>query len=482
MRSATRQQTKRVRRGALKNPEGPEPQNPNVTGNGHPLVSEASPESPGTVLQETSLHTEEAATDDPTADTETPSTQTEEIHQHMQLPEVIDIDNEELKHPLKLPPDVFSLWSSVATGAGKSIWFSERKRKIDQLIESPEICRTRYAFDCDNKYILGIMLTVKIPTKPLQVYSYGTAQNNKRPSAVPTKGYDRLITFADVKVKGRCFAAVFADKIYTANFFHHGFSQGYGVGHAWLIKEPPHTKNKLGQSPLAIPLMELQSYSGIPLTNMIRYVPTSPLFIPEGIYETAYFCYHNITNLQIGKCKMVFSGCSGYLCDRQSIPDKSEKWSCGCLHTNQNKVPLVMQMNVIIPCETSMEARGKHVINDFRSFQTTSVFADTGSLANWRNESLRLEDHFRRKVCLMLKYINENGGWTILGWIRTGAIADVSDQKDKQTIASIKTEPHLTYMMPSNLQVMENVEFKTFQYNVPLQSPDLTPPPSIIVT
>ena len=48
--------------------------------------------------------------------------------------------------------------------------------------------------------------------------------------------------------------------------------------------------------------------------------------------------------------------------------------------------------------------------------------------------------------------MNNNGGWCIVGWLRTGVVQDSSNAGTAQTgnWASIHTVPHISYLYPTN--------------------------------
>ena len=374
------------------------------------------------------------------------------------------------KHPIDLPVHVADLWPEVALGAGGKVWFNtnDKKRKLDEFIPVAQVRTESYSYDSEDKYLIGIMLTVKVGEKPLQVYnSFGSG----RAAPAVHKIYDRMCLFADAKHSGKCFGMVMPTKTDSTTFFSHGAAQGYGVGNGWLIKEPPYTVNRLGSSENSITLIEASTSHGVPLANAVRYVPCSPLSLPKLPDATSYFCYHNITTLRVSNAVMVQSGCNGNLCDRQVKPEKSQHWKCGCLYTDQKRHFFVIKMNVLVPCETGTNVLGSIIIPDFRSNRTTSVFIDDSTVQHWR-ESDKLTGKLRSKARGMIEYINENGGWTILGWVRTGAVSDSSDKKDRETIVTVNTAPHLSYMMPTHLQVLNNIGFKNEQFKIPITVSD----------
>lgn len=369
-----------------------------------------------------------------------------------------------IQYPVPLPNCMEDF--ELAVGACEDVWFNPKKRKIDRVIPSATIMKESHLHELDNTYLLGILLTVEKGKNPITVFPSGSSIGTQ-------KIYDRLVTFADVLHPGRCFTMVLSTKpksdfFFQYKSFQHGAPQSYGVGTPFLIKEVYHSTDKLGRSPHSMTLMEGCSGYAIPLENAVRHVPYSGLDVPKHPLTINYFCYHKVTTLKLSAVEMVQAGrCGGSLCDRQIEPN-AQSWECGCFHANNKQPAWVMRMNVAIPCETNMNSSGTTFIFDFKSRKTTSVFVDDTTVCFWR-PSFKSTDQLREKAKAMVDYVNYHGGWTILGWIQSGQESEDSDLEDKKIIAGVKTNtaPHLTYMMPSHLPVLNNLTFKFIQYRVP---------------
>ena len=60
----------------------------------------------------------------------------------------------------------------------------------------------------------------------------------------------------------------------------------------------------------------------------------------------------------------------------------------------------------------------------------------------------------RESIKNIVKYINDNDGWTYIGWLRTGRVTDQSastEQAAGENLSSVTQTPHLSYLYPSNL-------------------------------
>lgn len=98
------------------------------------------------------------------------------------------------------------------------------------------------------------------------------------------------------------------------------------------------------------------------------------------------------------------------------------------------------------------DASGMQSVLCFRSLRTSHLFVapDCWELLDRQNPSH--EDALRGAVDRINRYINKRGGWTYVGWVRTGAVTDQNDPqlKDVENIASLSQTPHLSYLFPTD--------------------------------
>ena len=370
-----------------------------------------------------------------------------------------DNDGDDVEYPLPLPRYLKDYAFIEGLCSKNEVWFNKRKRHTDRLITSSHVESEQHLENPDNTYVLGIMLQIKMGEKPMNVFNKGSGGNGH----TSEKAYDRLVTFADVSTSGVCFGYVFPTKARSTLFFQYGAKQGYGVGTPFLIKEIYHTVTKLGSQPHSMPLMENGSGRAIPLKGtMIRHVPSSELKASDNMNATTYFCYHRVKNLKLTGLEMVRPGCNGVLCDRQVEPTASQYWKCGCFDANGKTVAWVMRMNVRVPSQPKPTT-----VMHFRSLRTTELFVQQSTLKYWQHSSLKMQDRWRQSVQEVVEYVNNHGGWTMIGWVRTGAKYDDSDPKAKEPVASTDPKPHMTYLMHSNMDILKTTVFKTLRYDIP---------------
>jgi hypothetical protein len=135
---------------------------------------------------------------------------------------------------------------------------------------------------------------------------------------------------------------------------------------------------------------------------------------------------------------------------------------------------------VLIKVPASFRPDEVEVVQGFRSLRFTSLF-----LAEYLQTLKHLEknprDQFkvRENVEAIVKLVNEGGGWNCIGWLRTGAVADVSAAVEgAEDIASEHINPHLVRIEPNDPNLLNSQAYKDSLYTHPncLLNPIANPP------
>lgn len=138
--------------------------------------------------------------------------------------------------------------------------------------------------------------------------------------------------------------------------------------------------------------------------------------------------------------------------DRQLLPISTGQ-SCGCFYKTERHDPLVIEMSVSFPCLRQFDALGVQTIVGFRSYRTSQLFVTPDCWRLLDRDNQAHEDALRKAVDRICDFINVNGGWTYVGWLRTGSVTDQSETaafKDAENIASFSQAPHISYLFPSD--------------------------------
>jgi hypothetical protein len=283
--------------------------------------------------------------------------------------------------------------------------------------------------------------------------------------------YDRLITFADVfEGNVQCFIILCDTNSATNELFHNAMKENDGVGKIYFLEECQIIEQFLGDNyslPIIKQVGRLIAIKNDYSTYCLRYEIKQP-----EVGETKYFSEHGINKLELVNIDLRPSICSGTFCDRQMIPSLKKK--CGFFHTRAQN-GLVLEMDVCIPVVSSFDMNGTIIIRKFRSLLTTKLFFK-------QDEWEKIEDHYdlaakiaiRKCVRDIVNYFNVQGGWSYVGWIRTGGVQDASETTSNigENIASSNQLPHLSVLYPTNMQLTSenNPTLKVKQYPTTAQN------------
>lgn len=244
------------------------------------------------------------------------------------------------------------------------------------------------------------------------------------------------------------------------------------VGEAFYIYEPSVTTTTMGKALTPVLNTDDSPHAMIPLRGPtpVPYLQSteSTMALPSRPGETNYFV---LTNKICSVARFTLStdvSCVGTECDRQK-----GKGGCTCLHATGNTA-LVYEFDVTFHDfrSTDVSFLGRKdifLVPKFKSLKATKLFfynfnrfCDTTTVT----EQEDMVQTIRQQVNCLMKFVNDNGGWTAVGWFMLGQISDASeDTTDK--IDNPTVTPHLTYLHPSNETLVHTNSFKELQIGFP---------------
>jgi hypothetical protein len=190
------------------------------------------------------------------------------------------------------------------------------------------------------------------------------------------------------------------------------------VGCFFRILAPLPIENSMrGDIPLVktqLPLIAMKRPSKLITTNINLQIQenTSMAFVLNG------------KDLFLNRTVPIQTTCSGMLCDRQRISDWSGNRRCGCYSMFQYRSNLALEHSI---CINSQEGRIVH--QNFSSLKFTLLYLSSLIPANVKVSALRVSDEFwdiEDAIEDVVRFINDNGGWTVVGWYKRGEIKDRS--------------------------------------------------------
>jgi len=307
-----------------------------------------------------------------------------------------------------------------------------------------------------------------IMTNGMSRYAAGSnTATRARLNNTATRPYDRIATFADVTdPDGSCFAMIFQNHADSFRFFQPCIKTLEGVGEMFLLEEPDPVHNYLGTTQ-SVAVIDRCDRALPLLKHTVQAVPSLDLSSPP-MGHTKFFCLHGVSTINITRAYIQQASCAGVFCDRQQELVNNQK--CGCFFTNKES-NVVMSMDVTLPVPPTFNTTGSRTIHRFRSWRTSQLFVHPESwkvlIANLNNDSTdrKYRDPLRSAVTKIVDHVNKAGGWTCVGWVRTGAVQDESDNTGA-TIANMEQDPHISYLYPTNAeQLLQSEVFNTMRFH-----------------
>ena len=184
--------------------------------------------------------------------------------------------------------------------------------------------------------------------------------------------------------------------------------------------------------------------------------------LPQNV--TRAFVLNN-TQIIIQSSHAIASRCSGLFCDRQRVQEISRtRRGCGCYSMQTRLSNIAMTHTIDVKTEYG---ENLFQMEDFSSLQFTRLFlAPNGmfppttrinSFEHIRTMS-EIEDSFDNVV----DFINENGGFTIIGWYKRGEINDQggNQNENEERVEAGEIGFHIVYIRPTNKDIAINDDMK----------------------
>ena len=288
-----------------------------------------------------------------------------------------------------------------------------------------------------------------------RVMSSGNFGPNKRAKTSTSTTYNRYFLVADLENPPHC-AAILPRSTDEASRLLSIINGGAFVGVPFCCSEPFPVQQTLGDF---LPILQLTRSPFLPVKSIHDHLTSTEvsMCMPRNIGETNYFILTNkgITVHCINVCPE--QTCLGIQCDRQK-----GKSGCSCQHST-NHTSSVYEIDLEFPIPPSINRADHDTILDdepntttvigFRSLKTTKLF-----FKNYENYCTRhtTADQERNRLQIRLKFenmvqhINDNGGWTIVGWFMMGSVVDAaSNAADK--IQNNEITIHISYLYPTEV-------------------------------
>ena len=335
--------------------------------------------------------------------------------------------------------------------------------------------------DSENTVAVIMILSLKHQSTSSAAYNTFTRLQGYGPSKKRQKieaTWTRIYIFADLRDPGRCGVLVLSSNRACQQLFGNSQEQTPIVGSTYLLVEPRPTPDRKRLGPLAMvssdhALIPLRHYSSdISIKEAIPHVND---LSPMNAGDQRYFVFHG-KQVELNLFELKNEGtCRGIQCDKAMSLETANQY-CGCMYTCTNRGSYVGQCTVAFdnPFSSVVHEGSRVEVHKFRSLRTTELFfRKLGEFVR----HYKKDDHFaivRKKVKKMSNFINENGGWTMVGWFRKGEISDASNEAEK--VENLIVTVHISLLVPTKTQLYEDNAFKSKRIKTPTLAPQIFDP------
>ena len=306
--------------------------------------------------------------------------------------------------------------------------------------------------DLEDKAVQLIILSCKAPG--LSPNTAKTSMYNSNKKILLNKAYHRFFLCADAKNPPHCFALITTSMSQTHQLLANHVDESF-LGVSFYLLEPNISTSKMGRY---LPVFTCEDNTLLPLNPSDSSLDKlSRIELPSGTDETFYFLLDN-QKIDVSRIRSPTDvSCTGLQCDRQK-----KKGECVCIQYGPG-FPLVYSFDICFEVDPkAMNGETAHV-STFRSYRTTGVFfrnfAEYSSTTTIERE-LYMQKKRRKQMHMMVGYINNNGGWKIIGWCKKG---EVKVEGETEKVENNDVNLNLSYVYPCREKIFETQEFQDLQ-------------------
>jgi hypothetical protein len=280
------------------------------------------------------------------------------------------------------------------------------------------------------------------------------------------KDYDRIFEFCGLS--GGVFSMIFDSPMVARSAI--GFlGERIAVGRVFVVVAPSlvERSNYKVDMPVVSSAQPLLPFED----TFIKYFPPIKIANSDIPAKDYFFVYHGIVNLRLINVRLIHKGdpvkpsCCGYFCDRQGLFNING--ACGCFDYEIIKHSgIVLMYNVDFSIDGTDGKPKTVLVNDTRSLRTSRLFGEGIEQVAGESKDVRTTEEriIKRHVKSCVNYINNHGGFTIMGYITTGNIVDNSDEVGSSKIQSIEPTTHIIYLYPTDHNIVGMDEYVSLKY------------------
>jgi hypothetical protein len=327
-----------------------------------------------------------------------------------------------------------------------------------QLVSIHTLAAATESYDPEKKYLLAMLVHVKAHQQNVTMpstFAVNTARQRgyntmfKKPRT--NNLYRRVFFFLDLLTQGSCFVIFERDRNDELLFWRDMQSRTQArVGDIMLITEPERVENELlgHLSVVKTSRAFLAVHRPRMMTSFMPSIPDQDTFVGFHVQETSV-TLQNILSVD--------TSCNGTFCDRLQPKMKP----CGCYQNNKREYGANHVFKLTVRFDSPVPGNDEIVAPCSSLRLTQLLFKATLPPTMSRNTHIEPKlDEIRDLFREVANYINQNGGWSISGWLRPATTQEVGTSEE---VYSETYGFHICYIHPANLELLDTAEFQELQ-------------------
>jgi len=339
--------------------------------------------------------------------------------------------------------------------AGVTLSIDTRKFKLKEL---QYFTQEKNQQRLENKGLWGVILHVTKPSATGLTGNQGNTNKKPRNYYNQVKAYHRWILCADVLNPPHTFAMITSTHMASYKFFKYVPDQSL-IGLSFYLIEPMMSTNRLGDY---LHLINVHDTRLIPLTRA-GTPARCPIQLPGDDQQYFYFLLDK-ERVRLATMRYRLNTCTGFQCDRQKDSD------CVCVKPGMGN-KMVYEFDFVFGVDDDLFG-SPHKVCSIASYQTMSFFFR--DLDRYLSVTTPDKEHVflgrrRSQLRRMVTYVNENGGWKLIGWCKKGLL-QINGEVEK--VANNDVKLNLSSIYPWDPKIVERDEFKMLQITCDFEESD----------
>ena len=352
----------------------------------------------------------------------------------------------------------------------KEISLSLLSQGLDHVLENKPV-----GMKLNKTFLAGILLRIITPSKELSQANVMRRYKPQSTTSNTATTYRSIYLFLNVSEnhdsdQNSLFYMIMNSTSNThlfernTNFRDNGI---ISIGTLLLIVNPDPVENFLN----GIPILSTMERAVVLNPRTLTQVPLSNNI--EG-NESRGFIYNN-AEITLEKTSFIETKCSGLFCDRQRIDEVKSCCMCGCFST---KALINCIIAVWIMSFNTSDGK-RRVVKDLSSLKAFQMFTKGKMSIHVRASMLSSGSRYYDAItdCMdeIVDYVNENGGWTIIGWGKKGLINDATllgvttetkGKEEARKVVADEVTTHVVQFYPTNRALLESDALIAMQFDL----------------